>query len=106
MDEELPDLAPYIRRHHVVDASIEHWLAKFVVAGTSRPTGQLLMTWNDAIAQGFSYKRRSSRGTRTPGETTSGGDFALLMIEAARALGFAARLRAPDVRDRVRLDLR
>ncbi len=94
-DEELPDLAPYIRRHHV-DLSIEHWLAKFVVTGTNRPTGQLLMTLNEAIAQGFSYKRRSSQGTQEPRETIERQegtcrDFALLMMEAARSLGFAAR---------------
>jgi transglutaminase-like putative cysteine protease len=95
-DEELPDLAPYIHRHHVEDSNVDHWLAKFVVAGASRPTGELLMTLNEAIAQGFSYKRRSSRGTQTPGETIERQegtcrDFALLMMEAARSLGFAAR---------------
>jgi len=95
-DEELPDLAPYIRRHYVGNPSIEHWLAKFVVAETSRPTGELLMTLNEAVAQGFSYRRRHSRGTQTPGETLERQegtcrDFALLMMEAARSLGFAAR---------------
>jgi transglutaminase-like putative cysteine protease len=64
--------------------------------GTNRPTGELLMTLNEAVAQGFSYKRRSSRGTQTPGETIERQegtcrDFALLMMEAARSLGFAAR---------------
>ena len=73
-----------------------HWLDKFVVRGTSRPTGQLLMTLNEAIAESFSYKRRTSRGTQTPRETIERQegtcrDFALLMMEAARLLGFAAR---------------
>jgi transglutaminase-like putative cysteine protease len=54
------------------------------------------MTLNEAIAEGFSYKRRSSRGTQTPDETLKSQqgtcrDFALLMMEAARSLGFAAR---------------
>jgi transglutaminase-like putative cysteine protease len=94
--EEVPDLEPCIRRQHPEDVSVEHWLAKFVAAGTSRPTGQLLMTLNEAIAEGFSYKRRASRGTQTPGETIERQqgtcrDFALLMMEAARSLGFAAR---------------
>jgi transglutaminase-like putative cysteine protease len=75
---------------------VEAWLARFVTKGMSRPTGQLLMTLNEPIAEGFSYKRRISRGTQTPGETleTQQGtcrDFALLMMEAARSLGFAAR---------------
>ena len=39
---------------------MEERLAKFVSKDVSRPTGQLLMTLNEAIAEGFSYKRRSS----------------------------------------------
>ena len=75
---------------------MEEWLAKFVSKDVSRPTGQLLMTLNEAIAEGFSYKRRSSRGTQMPGETLESQqgtcrDFALLMMEAARSLGLAAR---------------
>jgi transglutaminase-like putative cysteine protease len=71
-------------------------LEKFLRKDTSRPTGQLLMTLNEAIAEGFSYKRRISSGTQLPGETLRNQqgtcrDFALLMMEAARALGFAAR---------------
>ena len=54
------------------------------------------MTLNEAIAEGFSYERRTSRGTQSPGETLkyqrgTCRDFALLMMEAARLLGFAAR---------------
>jgi transglutaminase-like putative cysteine protease len=93
--EELPDLTAYMRRDHP-GSEVEDWLAKFVTTGISRPTGQLLMTLNEAIAEGFSYKRRASRGTQTPGETLQSQqgtcrDFALLMMEAARSLGFAAR---------------
>ena len=93
--EELPDLTAYMRRHHP-GSEVEDWLAKFVTTGISQPTGQLLMTLNEAIAEGFSYKRRASRGTQTPGETIQSQqgtcrDFALLMMEAARSLGFAAR---------------
>jgi transglutaminase-like putative cysteine protease len=71
-------------------------LGKFVRKDISQPTGQLLMTLNEAIAEGFSYERRTSRGTQSPGETLGHQrgtcrDFALLMMEAARLLGFAAR---------------
>jgi transglutaminase-like putative cysteine protease len=95
-DEELPDLNAYIRRHYGEDTEVEDWLFKFVRSGIQTPTGQLLMTLNEAIAESFSYKRRSSRGTQTPGETIrmqegTCRDFALLMMEAARSLGFAAR---------------
>jgi len=94
-EDELPDLAAFIRPHHSEDA-VRNWLAKFVSTDVSRPTGQLLMTLNEAIAESFSYKRRSSRGTQTPDETIESQqgtcrDFALLMMEAARSLGFAAR---------------
>jgi len=93
--DELPDLDAYMRRHHPGDA-VEDWLAKFVTTNVSRPTGRLLMTLNEAIAEGFSYKRRASPGTQTPNETLASQqgtcrDFALLMMEAARSLGFAAR---------------
>jgi transglutaminase-like putative cysteine protease len=95
-DEELPDLLPYIHRHHPDEAAIEDWLSKFIERDASRPTGQLLMTLNEAIAEGFSYQRRTSPGTQTPAETLglqrgTCRDFALLMMEAARSLGFAAR---------------
>jgi len=93
--EELPDLLPYMRRHHNGDA-VNEWLARFVTIGASQPTGRLLMTLNEAIAEGFSYQRRTTRGTETPAETLAlqqgtCRDFALLMMEAARSLGFAAR---------------
>ena len=95
-DDEVPDLGPYMRRHHLQDIEVEEWLKTFLQKDTSRPTGQLLMTLNEAIAEGFSYKRRTSSGTQLPAETLrkqqgTCRDFALLMMEAARALGFAAR---------------
>jgi transglutaminase-like putative cysteine protease len=94
--EELPDLSPYMRRHYPKDHAVEEWLARFVTIGASQPTGRLLMTLNEAIAEGFSYQRRTARGTQTPAETLAlqqgtCRDFALLMMEAARSLGFAAR---------------
>ncbi|MDN3272886.1 transglutaminase family protein [Frankia sp. RB7] len=93
---ELPDLEPYIRRHFRDDRTVDNWLSKFIPPGHSQPTGQLLMTLNEAISEGFSYRRRTSQGTQTPAETLglqqgTCRDFALLMIEAARSLGFAAR---------------
>jgi transglutaminase-like putative cysteine protease len=67
--DELPDLTAYICRHYPEDVGVEAWLARFLTKDISRPTGQLLMTLNEAIAEGFSYKRRTSSGTQTPGET-------------------------------------
>ena len=56
-DEEMPDLSPYIRCQHS-DSSVEQWLGRFFTPGGSMPTGQVLMTLNEAIAESFSYKRR------------------------------------------------
>jgi Transglutaminase-like enzymes, putative cysteine proteases len=94
-DEQL-DLAGYVRRHHPDDGELDAWLGKFLPRGSTQPTGQLLMTLNEAIAEGFEYRRRSVEGTQTPSETMrrqrgTCRDFALLMMEAARSLGFAAR---------------
>jgi transglutaminase-like putative cysteine protease len=94
--DELPDLGAYVQRHYPEDTAVDEWLAKFVAPGVSRPTGQLLMTLNEAIAEGFSYRRRTSPGTQTPEATLrlqqgTCRDFAFLMMEAARSLGFAAR---------------
>ena len=75
---------------------MQRWLRGFLRFGRKQPTGRLLMTLNEAIADGFSYVRRIAPGTQTPRETLrsrkgSCRDFALLMMEAARSLGFAAR---------------
>ena len=56
----------------------------------------MLMTLTYAIKEGFSYERRTAKGTQTPLQTLesrrgSCRDFATLMMEAARPLGLAAR---------------
>src|SRR5262249_26665054 len=60
------------------------------------PTGRLLMTLTHGIKEGFTYTRRAEHGTQEPVATVRIGrgscrDFALLMIESVRSLGFAAR---------------
>ncbi len=97
LGEEQPDLQSYIRPHYPLsEKALSDWLHSFLGSSPTTPTGQLLMTLNEAIAEGFSYVRRAVPGTQTPSETLSTGrgtcrDFALLMMEAARQLGFAAR---------------
>jgi transglutaminase-like putative cysteine protease len=54
------------------------------------------MTMTCAIREGFSYARRLEKGIQSPATTLllrrgTCRDFALLMIEAVRALGLAAR---------------
>jgi len=96
--DEKPDLLAYLQQQFSDDnQALTDWLGSFLITtAPKQPTGQLLMTLNEAIAQGFSYVRRTEPGTQEPSVTlrTQRGicrDFALLMIEAARALGFAAR---------------
>jgi transglutaminase-like putative cysteine protease len=95
--EQLPDLSSCMRRQFEDrDDNVRKWLCGFLSVGRKQPTGRLLMTLNEAIADGFSYVRRSAPGTQSPVETLksrSGScrDFALLMMEAARSMGFAAR---------------
>jgi transglutaminase-like putative cysteine protease len=59
-------------------------------------TFELLTRLTQVIKHGFRYRRREAKGIQEPVETlwlghSSCRDFAMLMIEAARALGFAAR---------------
>ena len=95
--DELPDLSSCMQRQcQDPDDDLGKWLGRFLNVGREQPTGQLLMTLNQGIADGFSYRHRSAQNTQTPVETLKSGrgscrDFALLMIEAARTLGFAAR---------------
>ncbi len=95
--EQLPDLSSCMRRQSPdQDDDVRKWLRGFLNIGRKQPTGRLLMTLNESIADGFSYVRRIAPGTQTPGETLrsrkgSCRDFALLMMEAARSMGFAAR---------------
>jgi len=95
--DEAPDLEP-VRKRQFADPKDElgRWARQFVNVGRPTHTGHLLMTMCFAIRESFSYARRIASGTQTPLQTLKlrGGtcrDFAVLMLEAARTLGFAAR---------------
>jgi transglutaminase-like putative cysteine protease len=95
--DELPDLAHCIqRRHPDPDDEVGRWARQFLHAGGSMGTLELLVRLCQGIHQGFLYRRREAKGIQQPFETLRLGhgscrDFALLMIEAARSLGLAAR---------------
>jgi transglutaminase-like putative cysteine protease len=95
--EEMSDLAPAIARQHPdPEGDIERWVRRFLRKGRPTDTGMLLMTLTYAFKESFTYERRSEPGTRPPALTLKLGrgscrDLALLMIEALRALGLAAR---------------
>lgn len=93
----LPDLEPVMRRHYRDNGEVDAWARQFVDGtGTTPETAHVLMTMTTAIKDGFRYSRRTDPGTQLPqltltSRTGTCRDFALLMIEAARSLGFAAR---------------
>jgi transglutaminase-like putative cysteine protease len=96
-DEELPDLQPFITRGYPdPDGAVERWVQRFLRQGRPNETGALLMTLAAAIKDSFVYVRRAEQGTHDPALTLRLGqgscrDLALLMVEAVRALGLAAR---------------
>jgi transglutaminase-like putative cysteine protease len=94
--DEIADLGRTIERHypdpgHKVDA----WARRFV-AENGPGTMDILLAMTRHISETFSYSRREEMGTQDPLTTLDlmGGscrDYALLMMEAVRSLGFAAR---------------
>jgi transglutaminase-like putative cysteine protease len=95
--DERFDLEHYMRPHHDdPDGVLTHWARQFL--RTDGPTGtrQLLLQMNGFIREHFGYAARDEEGTQTPLRTIELGtgscrDFALLMMEAVRRLGMAAR---------------
>ena len=95
--EDMPDLLRSIERQHLDPARIiDNWARTFVRNDGSTDTVEMLSQIAITIKRDFTYVPRHEKGTQTPVETLgqrSGTcrDFAVLMIEAVRALGFAAR---------------
>jgi len=96
-DAEMPDLmAALTPQYPDPDQSLHNWVGRFVRRDEPIDTGRLLMTLTHAVREGFAYERRSEPGTRPTALTLKLGrgscrDLALLMIEALRSLGLAAR---------------
>ena len=95
--EEAPDLARLQERHYPDTArAVESWARSFLDPRGPTRTLDLLAAITRAIKADFFYAARDEEGTRPPAvtlRTRTGAcrDFALLMMEAVRALGFAAR---------------
>jgi transglutaminase-like putative cysteine protease len=95
--DEMPDLLPAIARQYPDhDHEVQNWVQRFVSKGRPTDIGKLLMTLTYAIKESFTYERRITPGTREPSLTLKLGygscrDFAVLMMEAVRSLGLAAR---------------
>jgi len=95
--EEVPDLGRTMERHYPdPEHLVDEWARQFVVKDGLTETAALLADITHTIHEAFEYRARYEEGTQSPVQTlqTKSGtcrDFALLMMEAARSLGFAAR---------------
>ncbi|WIA56795.1 transglutaminase family protein [Sphingobium sp. WTD-1] len=95
--EDMPDLLRSIERHHLdPERIVDNWARGFVSNHGDTATIDLLTRIATGIQRDFTYVPRHEKGTQSPMETLrkrqgTCRDFAVLMIEAVRALGFAAR---------------
>ena len=95
--DEMPDLACCIERHHPdPDDEVGCWAGQFLSSQGATGTLELLTRLTQGIHHQFLYRRREEKGIQEPVETLrlrqgSCRDFAMLMIETARAWGLAAR---------------
>ncbi|TDR94663.1 transglutaminase family protein [Enterovirga rhinocerotis] len=95
--EKMPDLARFIERQQPdAGGAVEAWARRILDETPGRDSWAFLCRMNDAIEGGFSYIRREEEGIQDAAATLRSGrgscrDFAVLMAEAVRSLGFAAR---------------
>ncbi|GAC1489673.1 MAG: transglutaminase family protein [Acetobacteraceae bacterium] len=95
--EDMPDLLRSIERQYPDRGNeLSGWATDFVRGRNPVRTADLLARMTETIHRDFTYVRREEMGIQPPLQTLklrSGScrDFALLMMEAVRALGLAAR---------------
>ena len=95
--EEAPDLE-HFRVRLLTDPTrrVDAWARRFLEQGGQTRTLPMLEAMTRAIRDEFTYAGRDEEGTNSPIVTLETGrgacrDFTLLMMEAARSLGLAAR---------------
>ena len=95
-EEDLPDLRLSMERHYADPLGIiDRWARRFVRPGRTSLQA-LLSDMTRAIHAEFRYQRRLAKGAQSPLQTLELGsgscrDYAVLMMEAVRSLGLAAR---------------
>lgn len=113
-EEDLPDLLPSMQRAFAdPDGLIDAWARKFVRPFGKTPLQRLLSEMTQAIYADFRYAKRLEGVPQHPldtltSKTGSCRDFAVLMMEAVRSLGLAARfvsgyIYSPDIDHRGRV---
>lgn len=94
-DEDFPNLIRALDRDSPSER-VANWALQFLDPSDATDTMKILRTMTHGIREQFGYNRRIEKGVQTPEVTLLIGrgscrDFAVLMIEAARSLGIAAR---------------
>ena len=95
--EDWTDLGALVTPDYVDDTGrLSQWVKHFVM-GRPTDTLSLLKDISNGITAAISYQSRETEGTQGPLETLDRGwgscrDFAVLFVEAARTLGFGARI--------------
>ena len=94
--DEAADLALSIARRHLDDGEVEAWARRFVRRVGRTRLSTMLSDMTQAVRDTFAYSLRLDGPPQTPAATLARGagtcrDFAVLMVEAARSLGLAAR---------------
>jgi transglutaminase-like putative cysteine protease len=95
--EEAPDLEHFrVRLLSDPTRRVDAWARRFLEQGGQTRTLPMLEAMTRAIRDEFTYEGRDAEGTNSPVVTIDTGrgacrDFTLLMMEAARSLGLAAR---------------
>ena len=96
-DEEWTDLGALAAPCYADPTSrLAQWARGFV-AGNPTDTLSLLKDLSAGVTMWVSYQSRDAEGTQSPGQTLDRGwgscrDLAVLFVEAARSLGFGARI--------------
>lgn len=94
-DEDFPNLVRALA-HHYNATRVSEWALQFLASAATSDTMKILRAMTLGIRENFKYTQRSEKGVQTPEETLKSGkgscrDYAVLMMEACRALGIAAR---------------
>jgi len=96
-DDEWTDLgAMTVQQYPDPDGRLRQWARDFV-GGDRTDTLSLLKDLSAGVSRWVSYQSREDEGTQSPAQTLARGwgscrDFAVLFAEAARSLGFGARI--------------
>lgn len=91
------DLHSYIQPQYPADeVAVREWIRPWLDSQGRGKTLDFLLALNSTVPEQFGYGRREAPGVQSPAETLqlrtgSCRDFALLLMEAARHMGLAAR---------------